>query len=148
MRARILSSVETTTDESAWRRPTLSHVLWLSQGLLALVFLPMGGMKLIMPIEAMLASMPVALPGLFVRFIGVAEVLGAIGMLLPGLLHIREELTPLAAAGLVIIMGGATVFTLVGMGVGPALMPIVVGLLAAFVAYGRWRLAPLGSEVG
>lgn len=147
MRARILSSVETTADESTWRRPTLTHVLWLSQGLLALVFLPMGGMKLITPIEVMLASMPVALPGLFVRFIGVAEVLGAIGMLLPGLLHIREELTPLAAAGLVIIMGGATVFTLVGMGVGPVLMPVVVGLLAAFVAYGRWRLALLGSEV-
>lgn len=142
MRARILSSVEKTADELAWRRPTLTHALWLSQGLLALVFLPMGGMKLITPIEVMLASMPVALPGLFVRFIGVAEVLGAIGMLLPGLLHIREELTPLAAAGLVIIMSGATVLMLVRGDVGSALIPVIVGFLAAFVAYGRWRLRP------
>lgn len=142
MGARISSSTETSDDESTRWRPTLTHALWLSQGLLALVFLPMGGMKLITPIEVMLASMPIPLPGLFVRFIGVAEVLGAIGLLLPGILHIREELTPLAAAGLVIIMSGATVLTLVSMGVGPALMPLVMGFLAAFVAYGRWSLSP------
>jgi uncharacterized membrane protein YphA (DoxX/SURF4 family) len=143
MRARLTHSVETLADESARRRPTLTHALWLTQGLLALVFLPMGSMKLLMPIDVMLASMPVALPGGFVRFIGVAEVLGAIGLLLPGLLHIREELTPLAAAGLVLIMSGATVLTVVYMGVELALLPVVVGLLAAFVAYGRWRLASL-----
>jgi hypothetical protein len=80
------------------------------------------------------------LPGLFVRFIGVAEVLGAIGLILPGLLRIRPGLTPLAAAGLVIIMIGATVVTLVADGVAPALIPLAVGLLAAFVAYGRRRL--------
>ncbi|WP_227378265.1 DoxX family protein [Haladaptatus halobius] len=118
--------------------------MWLSQGLLALVFVFVGSMKLITPVEVMLASMPVTLPGLFVRFIGIAEVLGAIGLLLPGILHIREGLTPLAAVGLVIIMSGATVLTVVGMGIGPALFPVVLGLLAAFVAYGRWRLAPLG----
>jgi hypothetical protein len=82
------------------------------------------------------------LPGLLVRFIGVAEVLGAIGLILPGLLRIRPGLTPLAAAGLVIIMIGATVVTLAGGAVGAALISLVVGLLAAFVAYGRWRLAP------
>ncbi len=144
MSARITAPVETPDDESAQRRPTLSHALWLSQGLLALVFVFVGSMKLITPVEVMLASMPVTLPGLFVRFIGIAEVLGAIGLLLPGILHIREGLTPLAAVGLVIIMSGATVLTVVGMGIGPALFPVVLGLLAAFVAYGRWRLAPLG----
>ncbi len=83
------------------------------------------------------------LPGLFMRFIGVAEVLGAIGLILPGLLRIRPGLTPLAAAGLVIIMIGATVVTLMGGSVAMALIPLiplVVGLLAAFVVYGRWRL--------
>ena len=144
MKARITPSVETTNEESTRRRPTLTHVLWGIQGLLALVFVLVGSMKLLTPIEVMLASMPIALPGLFVRFIGVAEVLGAIGLLLPGLLHIQEKLTPLAAAGLVLIMSGATVLTVVGMGIGSALMPVVLGLLAAFVAYGRWRLAPLG----
>jgi hypothetical protein len=73
----------------------------------------------------------------------VAEVLGAIGLILPGLVRIRPGLTPLAAAGLMIIMIGATVITLAGGDVAPALIPLVVGLLLAFVAYGRWRLAPL-----
>jgi hypothetical protein len=80
---------------------------------------------------------------LFLRFIGVCEVLGAMGLILPGLLSIRPGLTPLAAAGLVIIMVGATVITLAWIGVASALIPFVVGLLAAFVAYGRWRRAPL-----
>jgi hypothetical protein len=98
-------------------------------------------MKLVLPLEVLTAQMP--LPGLFVRFLGVAEVLGAIGLILPGLLRIRPGLTPLAAAGLVVIMIGATVFTLAGGDVLLALIPLVVGLLSAFVAYGRWRLVPL-----
>ncbi len=115
----------------------MTYVLWIVQGLLALIFLFTGGMKLILPIEVMTEQMPLPLPGLFLRFIGVAEVLGAIGLILPGLLGIRPGLTPLAAAGLVIIMIGATVLTLAGFGVAPALIPLVVGLLAAFVAYCR-----------
>ncbi|MGH7275437.1 MAG: DoxX family protein [Candidatus Rokuibacteriota bacterium] len=118
----------------------MTYALWIVQGLLALIFLFAGGMKLVQPLEVLTAQMP--LPGLFVRFIGVAEVLGAIGLILPGLLRIRPGLTPLAAAGLVIIMIGATVFTLAGGDVVLALIPLVVGLLSAFVAYGRWRLAP------
>jgi hypothetical protein len=55
-------------------------------------------------------------------------------------------LTPLAAAGLVIVMIGATVITLGGDAAAPALIPLAVGLLAAFVAYGRWRLAPIGRR--
>jgi uncharacterized membrane protein YphA (DoxX/SURF4 family) len=120
----------------------MTQALWTVQGLLAALFLFAGGMKLVLPLEAMTAQMPVPLPGLFLRFIGVAEVLGAIGLILPGLLRIRPGLTPLAAAGLVIIMIGATGITLAGGTVAPALIPLVVGLLSAFVAYGRWRLAP------
>ena len=86
------------------------RTLWILQGLLAALFLFTGGTKLVLPIEEMTKQVP--LPGLFLRFIGVAEVLGAIGLILPGLLHIRPGLTPLAAAGLVIIMIGATVLTL------------------------------------
>jgi hypothetical protein len=99
------------------------------------LFLFAGVMKLVLPIEAMAG--PVALPGLFLRLIGVAETLGAIGLILPGLLRIRAELTPLAATGLVIIMAGATVVTAMGGAIAPAVVPLVVGALAASVAYGR-----------
>jgi uncharacterized membrane protein YphA (DoxX/SURF4 family) len=118
----------------------MSTALWIVQALLALLFLFAGVMKFVMPIEEM--TKQIALPGLFLHFIGVAEVLGAIGLILPWLLRIRPGLTPLAAAGLVIIMIGATGLTLATGGIGQALFPLVVGVLAAFVAYGRWRLAP------
>ena len=118
----------------------MTYALWIVQGLLALLFLWAGGIKLVLPLEKLTG--PVPLPGLFLRFIGVAEVLGAIGLILPGLLRIRPGLTPLAASGLVFIMIGATVLTLAGGDVAPALIPLLVGLLSAFVAYGRWRLAP------
>jgi hypothetical protein len=98
-------------------------------------------MKLVLPVEAMAG--PVALPGLFLRFIGVCESLGAVGLILPGLLRIHQELTPVAAAGLVIIMAGATVITMIGGAIAPALVPLIVGVLAASVAYGRTRTARL-----
>ncbi len=118
----------------------MTYALWVVQGLLALLFLFAGGMKLVLPLTELTGPFP--LPGSFVRFIGVAEVLGAIGLILPGLLGIRPGLTPLAAAGLVIIMIGATVITLMSGEVTAALISLVVGLLAAFVAYGRWRPTP------
>jgi hypothetical protein len=118
----------------------MNSALWIVQGLLAGVFLFAGGIKLVQPLEKLAG--PIPLPGLFMRFIGVAEVLGALGLILPGLLRIRPGLTPLAAAGLVIVVIGATAITLAGGDVLPALIPLAVGLLAAFVVYGRWRLAP------
>ena len=113
--------------------------LWVVQGVLAALFLFAGGMKLVLPIEALTGQ--TGLPGPFLRFIGVAEVLGAVGLILPGLLQIRPGLTPLAAAGLVIIMMGATTITAMGGPVAPALVPFVVGVLSVTVACGRWRLA-------
>src|SRR5213593_3688924 len=121
-------------------RSTMNVALWVVQGLLAALFLFAGGAKLVLPLDQLAG--PVALPGWFLRFIGAAEVLGALGLVLPGLLRIRPGLTPLAAAGLVIIMIGATVITLVAGEIVPALISLVVGALAAFVAYGRWRVAP------
>jgi hypothetical protein len=118
----------------------MNLALWIVQGLLAALFLLAGGAKLILPLDQMTG--PVALPGWFLRFIGVAEVLGALGLVLPGLVRIRPGLTAVAAAGLVIIMMGATIVMWVGGVVAVVLMNVVVALLAAFVAYGRWRLAP------
>jgi len=115
-----------------------TRTLWVVQGLLAFVFLFAGGSKFAMSTEEMQAQMKVPLSGAFLHFIGACEVLGAIGLILPGLLRIRPGLTPLAAAGLVIIMIGATVVTLMGGDVLLALIPFTVGLLAAFVVYWYW----------
>jgi hypothetical protein len=120
----------------------MNTALWIVQALLAALFLFAGGMKLVTPVEEMLKQMPLALPGWFLRFTGVVEVLGALGLILPWLLGIWPVLTPLAALGLVVVMIGAVVFTLLtGDGL-MSLIPLIVGLLCAFVAYGRWRLTP------
>jgi hypothetical protein len=118
----------------------MNILLWIIQVLLALLFLFGGGVKLIMPIEEMVKQ--TGMSALLLRFIGFCEVLGALGLILPGLLRIRPGLTPLAALGLLIIMIGATALTLKSGGLAMALMPLVTGVLSAFVAYGRYRLAP------
>jgi hypothetical protein len=130
--------------EATRRRSSLSIVLWVLQILLALLFLWAGGMKLVLPLEKLAG--PVALPGLFLRFIGGVEVLGGLGLILPGLLRIKPGLTAWAAAGLAVVMIGAVGLTLAGGSFGLAAIPAVTGLLAAFVAYGRWRLAPLRAS--
>jgi len=112
-----------------------NRVVWTIQALLALVFLFAGGMKLALPVAQLTQQMP--LPGWFVRFLGVAEVSGALGLILPGLLHIRPLLTPLAAMGLVIIMIGAVVISAIHMGIGAAIAPVIVGVLLVVVAYNR-----------
>ena len=122
----------------------MKYAIWTVQGLLAIIFLFAGGMKQVLPPEVLTAQFP--LPELFVRFIGVAEVLGAVALILPGLLRVRPVLTPLAAAGLVIIMIGATALTLAIGGGASALIPLVLGLFAAFVIYGRLRLAPVSQR--
>jgi uncharacterized membrane protein YphA (DoxX/SURF4 family) len=120
----------------------MTYVLWIIQVLLALLFLFAGGTKLVLPLDMLKAPNQLQLPGLFIRFIGVVEVLGALGLVLPGLFRIKPWLTPLAAAGLVIVMIGAVAVTAASGDVKTAITPLVVGLLSAFVAYGRWRLAP------
>ena len=114
----------------------MNYTLWTVQWILALLFLFAGGMKLVLPAAELTKGTP--LPGWFIRFIGVCEVAGAFGLVLPGLLRIRQELTPVAATCLTVIMIGATVLTVPTMGVGPAAIPFVTGLLTVFVARGRW----------
>ena len=120
----------------------MAYALWIIQTLLGLLFLFSGSMKFVMSVAEMTKDTP-WMAGWFLHFIGVMEILGGLGLILPSALRIRPGLTPLAAAGLVIIMIGATVITLTTMGVGSAMLPLIVGILCAFVAYGRWRLAPL-----
>jgi len=112
-----------------------NRTLWVLQGLTAALFLFAGVMKLVLPVEAMAG--PVALPGLFLRFIGVAEVLGGVGLVLPWALRIHRELTSIAAGGLIVIMIGATVLTAMTGSVAAALFPFVVGVCLASIGYGR-----------
>jgi len=113
-----------------------NYALWTMQVLLALLFMFSGVMKFLMP-AAKMQEGPVKLPIPFIHFIGIAEILGGLGLILPGMLRIKRSLTPLAASGLVIIMIGATVVTAMG-GVNPVvLFPFVIGVLVAVVAYGR-----------
>jgi hypothetical protein len=112
--------------------------LWAAQGLLAALFLFAGGFKLVASAE-MMSQGPIVLPLAFLRFIGACEVLGAIGLILPGVFRIHRELTPIAAAGLVIIMIGATTLTAATGEVAGAIMPFVVGIIAITIARGRWQ---------
>lgn len=131
----VFSTNQSTTVKSQSRVATIA--LWTLQSLLALVFVFMGSMKLTTPIEVMMAQMALPLPGWFIQFIGVAEVAGGLGLILPMLFRVLPGLTPLAAACLVVIMIGATVVTLISGGGASALMPLVLGILLALVVYGR-----------
>lgn len=111
--------------------------LWIVQGVLAALFLFTGVMKLVLPAQALQGPIPLS-PG-FLKFIGVCEVLGAIGLVVPWLTRIQPVLTPIAASGLVVIMIGATVLTAMSMSVVTALGPLVLGVLAAIVARNRGR---------
>ena len=122
----------------------MNIVLWIIQILLTLLFLFAGGTKLFMSEAALTQMAPpnsIVLPILLLRFIGLCEVLGALGLILPGITRIRRGLTPLAACGLLIIMIGAVVTTVMGLGAAAAITPLVAGVLCALVAYGRrdWR---------
>jgi uncharacterized membrane protein YphA (DoxX/SURF4 family) len=118
----------------------LNVLLWILQVLLAMLFTFAGVMKFVMPVEEM--TKQIALPGWFLHFIGVAEILGAIGLVLPGILRIRTDLTALSAAALAVIMIGATAVNLKTGQRGAALTTVVVGLLLVFVAYNRRGMAP------
>jgi len=105
-------------------------------------------MKSSAPIDQLAARMvwPGALPEPLVRFIGVSELAGALGLLLPSLTRIKPKLTPLAAAGLTVVMVLA-VFFHISRGELNAL-PITLGLgaLCAFVAWGRYKAAPIAPR--
>jgi uncharacterized membrane protein YphA (DoxX/SURF4 family) len=123
----------------------MNILLWIIQILLGLLFLFAGGTKFYYTIEQMRqmgSPNQVLLPGLFIKFIGLCEILGGLGLILPGFLRIKPYLTVLAAIGLTVIMIGAVVVTAMGDGLGTAIPALVIGLLCAFVAYGRTRLSP------
>jgi hypothetical protein len=124
---------------------TVNRLLWTAQSLTAVLFLFAGSMKFILPAEKMQQG-PISFPIAFLYFIGICECLGALGLVLPGLLRIRTSLTPLAAAGLTVIMVGATTVSILAMGASAAIFPAVVGIVTAWVAYSRSHFPPLAQR--
>ncbi len=122
--------------------------LWVVQGLLAATFLAAGLMKISAPVEQLQASMPwvSGAMGPAVRFIGAAEVLGALGVILPAATRIKPSLTPLAALGLAAVMVLASLTHLVRGELPMVPVTAVLGGLAAFVAWGRARRAPIAPR--
>jgi uncharacterized membrane protein len=122
----------------------MNIALWVLQVLLMVAFLFVGGIKLVLP-DDQITDPSIPIPVLFTRFIGVCEVLGGLGLVLPGLFRIRTGLTPLAAAGLLIILAGAVVINATMLPPDMrwvALIPFVFGVLVAIVGYARWRVIP------
>lgn len=115
----------------------MNIALWIFQFLIGLLFIFSGAMKFVMPYEEMVKGSPVKFPYAFFLFIGVCEILGGIGLIVPWLTKIKPFLTPVAAALLVIIMIGAVAVTSMGQTPGMAVVPAIVGCLCALIAWGR-----------
>lgn len=121
--------------------------LWVVQVLLAFAFAMTGFMKIVSPIEQLAAGGMTFVNNFspaMVRFIGVSEVLGALGLLLPAALRIKPFLTPLAAAGLCIIMVFAAMYHIAHSE--PIVPNLVMFTLAAFVAWGRYKKAAIEAK--
>jgi uncharacterized membrane protein YphA (DoxX/SURF4 family) len=116
--------------------------LWVLQVLLAAAFLAHGWMFLFPP-ESMVAAMNASIPPALRLFIGVAEVLAAIGLTLPGVTRIRPWLVPAAAAGLMIVMIGAVGLHISRGEVSAAATTAILLVLVTFVAYARWKVRPI-----
>ena len=141
--SRTAATLETKAPSKGW------HIgLWVAQVLLAVGFGMAGLMKLATPYADLAQKMAWAqhTPAALVKFIGVVELAGALGLILPAATRIKPFLTPLAASGLVVIMVLA-----IGLHVSIGEVPkpnFVLGGIAALVAWGRWRKAPISPRSG
>ena len=120
----------------------MNILLWVLQVLLALAFFA-HGLLFLFPPAAMVDQMNASLPRWFQLFLGVAEVLAAVGLTLPGVARIQPWLVSCAAAGIMIVMICATIFHLSRGEKGSAVSTVVLLAVAAFIAYMRWRVVPI-----
>ena len=125
----------------------MNILLWGLQVLLALAFLA-HGVLFLSPPAALADQLNASLPRWFQLFLGVAEVLAAVGLTLPGATRIQPWLVPLAAAGIMFVMVSATIFHVMRGEIGPAFTTVVLLAMATFVAYMRWRVLPIASRMG
>ena len=138
-------STSSTVPRAAATGRGLRIALWSAQIVLAIVFALAGGTKVSTP-AAELTKMAPGFPLALLRFIGIAELAGAIGIILPALTRIAPVLTPLASSGFVIVMASAGILHLVRGQVGELVVVIVLGALAYFVAWGRFKLVPIARR--
>ncbi len=123
----------------------MNVALWVLQGLLAVVFLAHGWLFLAPPAD-MVEQMNASIPPAFRIFLGVAEVLAGVGLTLPGITRILPQLVPCAAAGLMIVMIGATVLHLARGEYSSAATTAVLLVVLTFVAYMRWKVRPIAPR--
>ena len=123
----------------------MNILLWVLQVLLALAFFAHGLMFLFPP-ASVVEQMNASLPRWFQLFLGVAEVLAAIGLILPGLTRIKPWLVPAAAAGIMFVLGSATVYHFVRAEISSGFITLVMLALATVVAYYRWRVLPIRAR--
>jgi uncharacterized membrane protein len=135
----------TASTTSAAPGKGLHIALWVAQVLLAVAFGMAGVMKTFMPLEELAQKLPwVAESGAgLVRFIGISELAGALGLLLPAATRIKPILTALAGLGLLVVMVLAAGFHVMRGEVQALPVNFVLGGLAAFVAWGRWKKHPI-----
>jgi uncharacterized membrane protein YphA (DoxX/SURF4 family) len=121
-------------------------VLWILQFLLAAAFLAHGWL-LLAPPASLIEPMNASMATWFRIFLGIAEVLAAVGLTLPGLTRIQPWLVPCAAAGIMIVMISATIFHLARGELSSAVVTLILLVLATFVAYLRWKVMPIRRTV-
>ncbi len=120
----------------------MNIALWVLQVLLALAFLAHGVMLLNPPAE-LLVLMNQIMSTAFRLFLGVAEVLAAVGLTLPGITRIMPWLVPCAAAGVMIVMISATILHLSRGEITSAITTVILLILSTYVAYMRWKVKPI-----
>jgi putative oxidoreductase len=144
MRFTMISRAKKNTEAGAPSHAK-NVALWIVQVLLAAVFLAHGWLMVAPPAE--MVEMINAQLGVGLRlFIGVAELLAVVGLILPGVTRILPSLTALAAAGLMIVMGSATVLHVVRGEIGSAITAAVLFVLVTLVAYMRWKVVPIAPR--
>jgi uncharacterized membrane protein YphA (DoxX/SURF4 family) len=128
---------------------SMNIILWVLQNVVGLFFLYIGVQHFVLPpnLPAMMSWMYELPTGLHMVS-GILEILGGLGLILPGLFRIQTRLTPLAALGLVFVMAGAAVWHITRGEFQNVVQNLVVAALLGFVAYGRWKLSPLKDRNG
>lgn len=122
--------------------------LWIAQGLLAIMFIMAGMMKATQPVEVLAESLPWvnSTPIGLVRFIGISELLGGLGLLIPSIFRFKPMLTVFAALGLFTVMVLASIFHASRGEFSAIGMNVILMAIALFIAWGRSKKAPILSK--